>query len=295
MPKPPEIQATVDSPRAKVARELLSLYLAEVHRYVPALLRQRTVDDVHDLRVSVRRLRAAIRVFDDDAKTLRAYEAGLKVLQDALGGVRDLDVEREWYLNDAVFVEGVSSAGLDALLKKVEAPLPQRERVLARALRGFLRETSASLQFNVRIHAPEGLLGGMHVRKVLSKCIRRAEKSLEKLDARMKPEDVHELRIDAKKLRYTAEPLLSAFPKLEALLDALASLQKQLGNLHDVDVRREKLQALSHSGTGAARGTAVILEAAAAEERELLAQKALAELQLWKQERRFQLLADQAL
>jgi len=284
--KPPQIKAGADSKRAEVSRELLSLYLTEVRRHLEPLLREHSVDHVHDMRVAVRRLRAAMRVLDDKARTLRAQEAGLKVLQDALGEVRDLDVEIAWYLEGGLGVEGVEPEGLDALVQQVQAQLPPREAQLVEALRVFQRETSPLLQEAVRKHAPPGRLGGKQARKALEKRIRRVEKAAGALDARMEAGPVHALRIAAKKLRYTAEPLLAAFPHLEALLDELASLQKLLGELHDADVRRERLISLARAGRrGPARKVAFTLEAAVSAERTGLAQKAARELKRWKKEK----------
>jgi CHAD domain-containing protein len=50
------------------------------------------VDPVHDMRVATRRLRAALRLL-----RMRELDPPVKKLQDALGGVRDLQLQIVWF------------------------------------------------------------------------------------------------------------------------------------------------------------------------------------------------------
>ena len=74
-----------------------------------------------------------------------------------------------------------------------------------------------------------------------------------------------------KKLRYQAELLDSALPEVvHSLLKALASFQHLLGELHDVDVRIERLSEAALSTTPVPRALFAAVEAEA-ERRETLA------------------------
>jgi len=67
---------------------------------------------------------------------------------------------------------------------------------------------------------------------------------------------LHALRIDCKKLRYLLEFFRGLYPreKVEGLVDALKSLQDNLGDFNDLEIQREKLRELAHemSEAGAA-------------------------------------------
>jgi len=75
-------------------------------------------DPVHDMRVAARRLRAALRLL-----RLREFDRAVKKLQDALGDVRDLQLQIAWL------------KGRDAVLLRRHAPLLGKvERALQSAL-----------------------------------------------------------------------------------------------------------------------------------------------------------------
>jgi CHAD domain-containing protein len=70
---------------------------------------------------------------------------------------------------------------------------------------------------------------------------RKLRKRADRIDQRSSPDDYHEVRIRAKRLRYT----LGAFEELygeasQDYLRALASLQSVLGDLHDTKVRADR-------------------------------------------------------
>src|SRR5512144_937462 len=97
MSKPTEVPGLGPSTPLSVAGPLLvRARLADVRRYEGALSGdgEPDPDAVHDMRVAARRLRAALQLFGDAA--LLALERQVKMLQDALGAVRDVQVQREW-------------------------------------------------------------------------------------------------------------------------------------------------------------------------------------------------------
>src|SRR5438874_9049774 len=74
--------------------KLLSARLADVRRFEGDLLRGLPPDPVHDMRVASRRLRAALGLLGN--APLRKLEPAVKDLQDALGGVRDVQLQIAW-------------------------------------------------------------------------------------------------------------------------------------------------------------------------------------------------------
>src|SRR5690242_18265794 len=80
---------------AEAARRLLTSRLADVRHEEDALADGLTDDGVHDMRVSTRRLRAALKVFRS-LGNLEPLEREVKKLQDVLGEVRDVHVQGAW-------------------------------------------------------------------------------------------------------------------------------------------------------------------------------------------------------
>jgi len=76
------------------AERLLHARLADVRVAEARALLDLDAKSVHDLRVACRRLRAAVKVFGK--KRLRALDPRIEHLQDALGEVRDLQLQIQW-------------------------------------------------------------------------------------------------------------------------------------------------------------------------------------------------------
>lgn len=223
------------TPAREAARAWLSARLHDVRHQAGRTARALEEEPVHDLRVALRRLRAACALFG--GRRTRRLERALKRLQDAAGAVRDLHVELplldrlppgpEVAARREEIVRALSTAGpalLVELARFNSRVLPRLERALARL-------------------APKGKLGGHRLRRRLARLLARAEARREAADGLL-PLPAHRLRIALKKVRYGAELLLPAFPaELGALVALLVPLQDALGLLHDADVHLEEARA----------------------------------------------------
>jgi len=70
---------------------------------------------------------------------------------------------------------------------------------------------------------------------------------------RLTPETQHELRIECKRLRYTAEFLADIYPgRLIGVTEPATALQDELGDVHDADVYRDRVLAYCERRRGAA-------------------------------------------
>ena len=212
-----------DTPLAAAAERLLHARIADVRAAEAVAARRFDPDAVHDLRVACRRLRAAMKLFGK--KPLRALDAAVERLQDALGEVRDAQLQERWLRSHRAVK---LAAGQDRKERRAEARLRQ-------ALAFWTRRSEPRLLLALpRVHAG-GRLGGSRARRRLRTRVKRVEGALE--DARsLDPRKTHALRIAAKKLRYEAELLGDAFDLADAV-EALAAAQSALGDLHDADVR----------------------------------------------------------
>jgi len=209
------------TPVGEAATKLLHARFADVRRLEIRAVHRLDTEEVHDLRVACRRLRAAIKVFG--AKPLRRLDPLVEHLQDALGEVRDVQLQLRWIHRHR---------GPLAAREKV---LAEKEAVLRQALALWsLRSAPRVLRALPRVRR-NGKLAGKRMRKRLRRRIADVSHALEEASA-LKPADAHALRIAAKKLRYEAELLRDAFD-VDALIEELSRLQDAFGDLHDADAR----------------------------------------------------------
>lgn len=237
MAKPAPIEGLdTTSSLEEAARRSIESRLGDMRQYEEKLAGVPEADDVHDMRVASRRLRAALALFDRKRQLRRAYDA-VSSLGDALGEVRELHVQLAWLREELSGASERDKVGLQALLEEREAKLPRRVEKLKTALGTWTEDGLPTVEAALAGLSVRGKLGGHRVRKRLSRRLkgtrRRAAAALKSMDART----AHKLRIGAKKLRYLAELAQPAFPdEIGALLDRLEPLQETLGQLHDADV-----------------------------------------------------------
>jgi len=286
MPSPTPVRGLgPDSRLAEAARRLLTSRLADVRHEEDALTRKLTMDGVHDMRVATRRLRAALRIFRGLGE-LEPVEREVKQLQDALGEVRDLHVQGDWLHQAAQEAKAPKRSGYEALRASVTSPLADKEKRLRRALKRWDQHTVPTLLDATKHLEGPGRYGGRRVREQL----RRRLRSLETLmaDYTQAPDALiaHEMRKTVKKLRYEAEIFRPAMRrKMEALQEALVSLQELLGELHDADVRLGLLERMAAEGTQAQRTAARKLLERVREERAEHSAHTARELQRWHAEK----------
>jgi CHAD domain-containing protein len=177
------------------------------------------LDAVHDMRVATRRLRAALRLL-----RLRELDEPVKKLQDALGNVRDLQLQIAWF------------KGRDAALHRSRvALLHKAERALESTVREWHAKTLPRLLEAV---AEPPNLTDRKMRKILRKRLQWFEQRLDAARAHPSSKALHRARIAVKQIRYLFEITRRKFTKAaKLLLPELPPLQYALGELHDLDAR----------------------------------------------------------
>jgi CHAD domain-containing protein len=247
MAKPTQVEGlSAQTPLAEAARLLTAARLADARRYVELVERDcDEVEAVHDLRVATRRLRAALGLCGS-ALDGEAREA--KRLQDALGAVRDAQLQIAW-LGEALLSATEPPGGrarqrdaLAALIEHRQDDLRRAEKRLLEALQRW-RETEPRLLGALETLDRKGKLGGHRVRARLRRRLKTLRERMRDADASLRADVAHALRIAVKKLRYDAELVQPALQQqVTAVLEAVEPLQELLGNLHDADVRLEFLE-----------------------------------------------------
>jgi CHAD domain-containing protein len=225
MAKPQHIRGlTGETPLSEAGRRILTARLSDVMRWQEAVP---APGSTHAMRVASRRLRIALRLLG-----LRSRLDGpVKELQDALGDLRDLQLQADW----------LASRDKPLQRKRIEAA-PRLEKRLATVLSGFRGKTLPELLRSAQKLRARGKLGGHRVRKKLLGRIDRFDERLAAAVKSLESGPMHRLRIAAKQLRYFCELLEPALRGAGPLLAELEPLQQSLGDLHDSDVRIDLLR-----------------------------------------------------
>ncbi len=204
---------------------------ADLAKFRDIVLQSRRPIGIHQARVALRRLRAAFSVFRPavDYPEVRALSAEAKWLAGECGPARDLHV----FLTESV-------TDVPPVVKRVGARLAASHLERARAALGsarydaFDQRLAAFAAERVPAEVPGELRLDEFGRHVLdsrhAKVVRRG-----RLFARLSEEQLHQLRIGIKKLRYAATYLSPAFasPAAKPYIEATVRLQGALGALND--------------------------------------------------------------
>ena len=214
-----------------------------------------SAEGLHQIRIGLRRLRAAIAIFadvvgDEHEKTIKTE---LKWITQELGPARDLDVFAADVL-EPLRASHPSDAGLILTQRNFEAKRKEAYRRAAGAVRSD-RFRAAVLDLVAWVETGDwGAAGGEHRKARRSRAVaEHAKAELSKLRKRIKRKgsDIrhlsimqrHKLRIRAKRLRYATEFFAGTFPgeasarRRQESLAALKDVQDALGGLNDLATR----------------------------------------------------------
>jgi CHAD domain-containing protein len=271
----PRIRAT--DPMAEAFCKVLAFHFGRLKKLEGAAF-EADEEAVHDMRVSIRRLRAALRIARPffRRKVLRPLQRDMQTTAQALGAVRDLDVI---LAHAQKYVEG-QPAGEDGL-KGWIAALQTRRADAHGALQGhlaakrfvrfrknfeaFLAEAKATARPEADSPADAGAASGglafapdgPRVRDVIPVAIWTQYGTVRAYEALSKPsiEELHALRIEIKRFRYLLEFFEGVLGKRSRpMIEFVIRAQDHLGRLHDTWVAAGVLrthvasEVLSHAG-----------------------------------------------
>jgi len=249
LPASPLTAAGSDPPsvfvRARLDEQLRALLTSEAVARAGA-----DPEGVHQMRVAVRRMRAAIKADGRHLPDGVRLQAELRWLGSSLGAVRDLDVLLDHIHAQAAGFDAADAAALEQLVGGLVGDRRAARRRMLTVLRGRrYRALRVALAAAVTSPVVEVLDGGGPepaelvdvVRKPLRRLVRRAAQ----LGEDPPDDDLHELRIHGKRLRYAAELAEPARPKrVGRLIRATKRLQEVLGDHQDAVVAVEQVRRL---------------------------------------------------
>jgi CHAD domain-containing protein len=244
-----------DGAAAAAIRLVLITRFEEVCALREQALKWSDPEGVHDMRVSSRRLRGALRDFMPylRKRKLSPVLEQLKNLADALGAVRDQDVAIIGLQKLETGAPPEAAAMVDKLVKSKKAIRTEARRELRLALH---KTRLKQLQQDVETAIDSATSNPKHAkrrsknakpeteityREVARRVITERLKEVEKLSAGMyrplKIKPLHRMRIAAKRLRYALELFEPCWgPEVSSCAKKIAALQSSLGELHDADI-----------------------------------------------------------
>lgn len=210
------------------------------------------VETVHQMRVATRRLRAALRTFDDllPPQSRSTLKSELKWLASVLSHVRDIDVYRG---NIDRYAAGLPAADLDALdcfraylrrerddaeVDAESAIRGNRAANLRVLLNAFVRLVAAEPPTPDAAAPIDAAAQGL-----IDAAVERVLGRGTQLGADAADNELHALRIECKHLRYTLELLIELYPKrLKRVLRGARALHDVLGDHQDACVASSYLR-----------------------------------------------------
>lgn len=216
------------------------------------------IEPVHQARVASRRMRAGLAMFADcfDEKKVGQWRKRIRRLTRGLGLARDLDVQIEFLER---FLAGLDEKdrrhrpGVERLLLRLRqrrgAAQPKVVKTLDALQKGnVMAEMAGELEkelFQLR-HSGVTLQSPYAFERAAAHIGQRRDNVLARAHALADPEDIsghHQMRIDAKRLRYTMEICDPVYDRqLGPAIKAVKKVQSLLGDIHDCDVWVEQVQ-----------------------------------------------------
>jgi CHAD domain-containing protein/uncharacterized protein YjbK len=256
----------IDDTMAEGARKTLYFHFRRMLYHEPGTRLGQDIEELHDMRVATRRMRAAIRVFVGylDRQQIKSFAKDLRRAGRSLGAVRDFDVFRE---KTQVYIDTLPperKGELEPLLTVLDAEHQKARTKLLDFLDSeryirfkkrfstFLRKPgSAEPPANTSQEAPLP----HRIRHILPivlyqrlAAVRAFEEPAANLDVPV--EQLHRLRIAFKGLRYTLEFFREALGRdAEPLIEEIKLLQDHLGALQDAVVTCDILREFLNRGT----------------------------------------------
>ena len=210
-------------------------------------------EELHDMRVASRRLRTAMKLFADflpaDAEEMRR---SFGWIADALGKVRDLDVQLE---KVETWMERVTPADRDVLGALNQLLQDRRNAARKRMLRifdskryeRFLISFTEMLRHDPLQNSSEAKIPVLAVAPdLIGVCYKSVRKAMKRMDAQSPEQDIHKLRIRCKRLRYALEFMVDVYGKRAiSLIKQVKKIQDILGLYTDSVVATQHLRDLA--------------------------------------------------
>ncbi len=235
--RPPTIALTPEMPVAAAATHALQTGLAALKFYETAALKGE-IEGIHQFRVSVRRLRAAVELFAPvlHASRVEFYRKDLPLVGHCAGAARDGDVMQDLIRTNAKALDPVNAR---ALTPAYQALADSRIAAM-RELSNFIQSKRyAKVCERLDSPATRKFPPDADLRRMAPRLIEPIIRISLRTGARLRPESLptayHRLRVRLKRLRYALEMLDPLAGKhASKMVNRLRKMQDELGEHQDL-------------------------------------------------------------
>ena len=232
-------------PRSSLRHVLdeMSAHAQAVRAHEPGARAGRNADDLHEMRVAVRRLRAILRASRElfDPSAVDRLRSELAWLGARLGLVRDLDVLHAYLQPRLAALEGSEHRAGQRVLRRLTADRGRARAGLNEAL-DSPRYSRILGQLDAFLAEPPAAASDVSLPDVAATEWKRLRKAVQKLPGRPSADDLHAVRIKVKRARYAAElARAAAGARGKRFINQAKKLQDILGDLQDAVVIEQYL------------------------------------------------------
>jgi len=207
LPAPePLVPPSTESPVIEHVKFALTKYLEVLQVHDPGVRLGGVIEDLHEMRVSTRRLRAILRA----ARPLlvpgwpEALRSELDWLGEVLGRARDLDVQAEYFQKEAAALEARDRKPLERFVAHLRSEREHVQQALLHALNSP-RYLELIANLTHAAHEPPMVLSTVSLSDIAAGAFTKLRKAMRKLGGAPTDSDLHRVRIKTKRARYAAE------------------------------------------------------------------------------------------
>ncbi len=203
-------------------------------------------EELHKMRAAVRRLRAILGAVRDmfDLDWLEGLRGELDWLGTVLGGLRDLDVLREYLRKELASLKPAARVVGDDLFDLVDAQRAHAQHKIVAALDGE-RYTKLLARLERAVQRPKVVSSDLSLPAVAASQFKKLRRAVKALPKKPNDDDLHAVRIRVKRARYAAELAQPIVGKpAERFVARTKKLQDILGEYQDAVVAEKRLRTL---------------------------------------------------
>ena len=231
-------------------------HFAGIRAHDPGTRLGTDTEELHQMRVAARRLRAVLRAARPmfSPEPIDALREELAWLGRALGGLRDLDVMRDHLRGQLGTLDAPDrGAGLGLLRRLERERMEARERLLAEL--DSPRYLSLLDRIEATIAHPPVVDPAVSLAGVAARAFRKLRKTVKRLPEAAADSDLHLVRIKAKRARYSAELSVPVAGRpAERFIGRVKRLQDILGEHQDAAVAEKWLRGMATEASGRRTG-----------------------------------------
>lgn len=244
-------------------RAHMQTQFAELQHWEPIAIDGRDEEGVHQMRVSIRRIRAALKTFAPllAKSEITHWHTEFRWVAKRLGAVRDLDVFSEWLEQYKSSVDAQECRHLEVYQSDVSKLYQHARQGLLGGLssdryRSLVQEFSAWIEQEQCFFVNNDLTWKptQELSSALTKrAVRRVNRKIKTVDKQSPAEELHRFRIECKRVRYSLD-MLDGFVNKDhkPLIAKIKQIQEVLGEHQDACERSKRIR-LYASGPNAGK------------------------------------------